>query len=277
MAGLAVLIAASSLTHRGAVEAARAQKMPPHIPMEYLPSVESVGLVSLGHRAAMADVLWIRAVLYFGTGIERRRSFEWLSRYVDVVTALDADFKDIYLWGGTVTILASRPVTTEVVFAANAILEKGSAHFPSDWRMAESAAANCSYYVKDPSPEDRELLKACRKKFINIAALRPGAPFTMTLLAASLAEGDDQRACNLLIDAYFSRPQDPTLRQQVERRMTGGLCGAVTAEQLQQQSRRFEEAHANTYPYLPADLVVHVKTLLEAQGAEGDEEMVDDR
>ncbi len=130
---------------------------------------------------------------------------------------------------------------------------------------AESAAANCSYYVKNPTEEQRKRLKECQRKFIEIAASRPGAPYTMTLLAASLAEGDDQRMCELLIDAYFSKAEDPVLRRQIENRMTGGLCGEVSTQMLRRQEERFLKAHQTNYPYLPADLMVHVVALEDTE------------
>lgn len=258
---LAVLVAAAAWFHGSAVETGRAVDTPSHVPLEYLPSTSSARLLSMGHAPALADIFWVRSILYFANELETRQSFEWLIQYMDVVISLDPDFDDVYQWGGTVLVLASKKVTYEDVARANEILERGARHFPDNWRLPEAAAANCSYYVEDPPPDVKLKLEACREKFINMAASRPGAPYTMTLLAASLAGGDEQRACQLLIEAYFSRPQDPTLREQVERRMTGGLCGQVSAEELRRQDTMFRQAHERLYPYLPADLVVHVVDL----------------
>ena len=267
---LVCLVAATAWSHKGAVEASRADKSAGSVPLEYLPSSDAAPFLAIGHRPSLADLFWIRSVLYFATEIETRRSFEWLVQYMDVVMALDPDFKDLYQWGGTVLIISNKVVSTDNVMMANEILERGANRFPDDHKLLEAAAANCSYYVRNPSPEEREELKACRKKYIEMSASRPGAPYMTILLAASLAEGDEQRACDLLIDAYFSSDQDPTLRQQVERRMKGGLCGDITPEQLQRQHRRFQQAHVTHYPYLPGDLMVHVATVRDVAESEDD-------
>lgn len=263
--------------HGGANTVKESQVLPEHVPLEYLPGETTAQLVSLGHHNTLADIFWVRSLLYFANELSERQSYEWLLQYLEVIIALDTDFVDVYRWGGAALIISNKVITFEDVQRANTLLERGATQFPDNWRLPEAAAANCSYYVTDPSPQEREQLKACQNKFVNMAAQRPGAPFTLRLLASSLASGDEKRMCELLIDAYFSGQQDPKLRAQIENRMVGGLCGEVSADLLRDQVKRFKDAHRETYPYAPEDLVVHIVDLDDwAQQGEANQEVDED-
>jgi hypothetical protein len=201
---LVIFVGLTALVHRGAVGVERVDPgLKAGAPMEYLPSSESAIALSLGHRSAMADVFWIRSLLYFVSEMGTRQNFEWLLQYLDVIVKLDSDFRDPYIWGGAVLIISNKDIRYENVAMANELLERGASHFPDDSKFPEAAAANCSYYIKEPTKEERDKLKACRKKFVEMAASRPGS--NMALLASALAEGDEARACDLLIDSYFAQ------------------------------------------------------------------------
>lgn len=258
----AALIAVAALSHHGATSTARSADGTRTVPLEYLPSQTAVMGLSLGHRPALADWFWVRGVLYFASEVEDRNRFEWLGEYLDLVIALDPQFVDIYRWGGTALILRTKTVTLSDVELANDILERGADRFPDNWQLPHMAAANCSYYIVDPSPEDAARLATCRKKFLEMAAWRPGAPFYIALTLSALEEGDNKKFCDLLVDAYFSHATDPVLRQQVERRMKGGLCaGALNAETLGSYQQQFDHVWLYTYPYVEPDLLVHINNM----------------
>jgi hypothetical protein len=80
----------------------------------------------------------------------------------------------------------------------------------------------------------------------------------MALMASALSDGDEARACGLLIDAYFAEQADPDLRVQVENRMRGGLCGNISPEHLEKQEKAFTQFTRERYPYLLGDLTIHI-------------------
>jgi hypothetical protein len=255
--------------HHGATATQRSDESAEAVPLEYLPSRTAALGVSLGHRPALADWFWVRGALYFAGEIEGRNRFEWLSEYLDLVIALDPQFVDIYRWGGTALILRTKTITLSDVLLANDILEQGADRFPDNWRLPHMAAANCSYYITTPNPKDAHVLAACRKKYLNMAAWRPGAPFYIALTLSALEQGDNERFCNLLVDAYFSHSTDPVMTQQIERRMTGGWCaGAMNANTLGDYQKSFDRVRARTYPYLEPDLLVHVTNMAEHEPAQ---------
>lgn len=256
-----LLAGVATWMHQGAVGSQRTS-FDGVVPLEYLPSGETARALALGHRPALADVFWIRAVLYFGGEMSQRQQFEWLQQYIEVVTALDPDFKDIYQWGGMVFILRQEEVQIEDVRMANAILEQGTERFPDNWELPTSAMANCSYYATPRDEEERQELEGCRQRFMRIAAFRPGAPPSLALLATQQIASDDvelrPQLCGMIKDIYLLHERDPEIREQLEYRLRSGVCGAAAESELQALRERFDRMHRATYPYVPADLAVQI-------------------
>ena len=256
------LAGVAALAHRGARGSSQASWSRERVPLEYLPSTDTVLVVSLGHRPAMADLFWVRSVLYFAAELQDRKQFEWLLQYLDLVIALDPQFQDIYRWGGSAFIVRTEKVTFEDVLLANRILEQGAQAFPDNWKIPHMAAANCSYYVRDPTPEQQRVLAECRTRYLTMAAWRPGAPFYVALTLSALKSGDPVEFCALLVDTYLMHAHDPVIREQVERRMIGGVCSEqLSGQRLRAKLAAFEGASAHYLPYLEPDLMVHVVSL----------------
>jgi hypothetical protein len=127
---LGVVSVGAYVSHRGAVSSGEAVEGDL---VEYVPDPEYARLLALGHTPSLADVFWVRGVLYFGQGIQSKQKegrFRWLASYIDVVVELDPDFESIYQWGGAAVIFSQPEVTVEQVRLANEILEAGAARFP---------------------------------------------------------------------------------------------------------------------------------------------------
>jgi hypothetical protein len=224
--------------------------------VEYLPEPSKVRLLSLGHQPAMADLFWVRAVLYFAENLQIKSQFQWISDYIHIIIALDPDFEIIYKWGGMVMILKSSVVTPEQVFLANEILEKGALRFPEDSSFPMAAAANCGFYVKTQDPDLKKKLDDCQKRFFRMAADRPGAPYYAALLATQ--DQEDERSCQLLADLLLKNHADPTTRRQLAGRLRHGACATDSLDKLEAHQRRFERVRGAWMPYLSDDLFVQV-------------------
>ncbi len=269
-AGVLVLAGLGALLHHGA-QAPRAAAVE-GLPLEYLPSASSARWLSLGHTAALADVFWIRGVLYYTGEARNLGRFAWVRQYIELVVALDPGFVDIYRWAGTALLVAEGEVGMPQIELANHFLEQGAARFPDNWRLPMTAMANCSYYLQTQDPEEQAALKACRLKFLRMAAYRPGAPYTLALMLAGEegAGADDpaakQRLCQMLMEVYLQSRQ-PELKAQLQARARGGACGAMSPDEVEVLERRFDTAHQRSYPYLSPDLFVQV---VDTQRAEDD-------
>ena len=59
--------------------------------------------LDLGFHSMMADMMFIRANLYYGKHILTDEQLPWLDNFNDVLLDLDPDFKKAYFWAAMVT------------------------------------------------------------------------------------------------------------------------------------------------------------------------------
>ncbi len=138
----------------------------------YLPSGRHTKALTLGFSNLAADVLWVRAVSYFGGHILTDNEYPWLYRILVQVTTLDPPFMYPYLFGGMV--LALKPETGHESIA---MLARGMANYPGDWRYPFYIGFNAFYNQHDPE-RAAELMR--------YAASLQGSPEYLPHLAASL-------------------------------------------------------------------------------------------
>src|SRR5207253_2103326 len=152
-------------------------------PRDLLSPPPGIEHFTFGHRDAMADFFWIRAIQDFdycdqliaknlctGKG--------WLFRMLDAITTLSPKFRFPYSLGG----VALSVLVSDVEGAAR-IFDKGIEAFPNDWPILYRAAYHNLYEVKDK--------KKAADLFIR--AGRAGAPQWVFSLAGGLYNESNER------------------------------------------------------------------------------------
>ena len=136
----------------------------------YLPSGDSLRLVSLGNGKLMADALYIWSIQYYSI----KRSDRWrnLARMYEVITELDPRFVEAYLTGAL--ILATEAGRYE---EAIELLGRGVEAVPESYVLPLEAG----FYAK----EIREYDSA--RRYFRIASARPEAPPVMIRWEALMA------------------------------------------------------------------------------------------
>jgi hypothetical protein len=69
----------------------------------YLPPARHLGPMSLGYREALADLIWIRAVIFAGDRVGGT-NHQWIMEYLEAIYSLAPGFRRPYAWGGVVFI-----------------------------------------------------------------------------------------------------------------------------------------------------------------------------
>ena len=180
----------------------------------YLPSGHYLKPASLGFDSLIADLLWIKAIGYFGGHYLTDRSYKWLYHILDLVTTLDPHFKYPYEFGGVILALEGGNPDQ-----STALLQKGTQYFPEYWRLHFYLGFNYFYYHKD--------LKQA-SYYITKAAQLPGRPAYLPKLAASLLaqSGEEESALAFLRQLYKST-EDEWLKEQIRKKMEALLEGKL--------------------------------------------------
>ncbi|MBW2225482.1 MAG: hypothetical protein JRF54_15040 [Deltaproteobacteria bacterium] len=143
----------------------------------YLPPPKWLQVMSLGHRRAVADLIWLRALIYFGDEFVNRGAVKHVFHYGEAMLALDPDFRRVYRWIGVAGVYTPTGSPPEFVERAIDVLRRGVERFPNDGDLAWDAGATLIYELVPNLPRDdpdRERLKAEGNEHM-MAAARLGA------------------------------------------------------------------------------------------------------
>jgi tetratricopeptide (TPR) repeat protein len=193
----------------------------------YVPDPQFLRIVSLGHTAAAADLLWFRTINYFGTHYHTDRLYPWLFKMCDVVTDLDPMAVHVYHFAGVVLPWeANRPDD------GIALLEKGLSHFPDSWYLHWLIGFNYYFFKND-------LQKAAFH--LGRAAELPGThPYVSRLAAVVYAHGVDTRAAESFLRDLANSTQDESMRSMLSVRLLELQLGR-DLDALDEAVQRFKE------------------------------------
>jgi len=196
----------------------------------YLPPTRFLRAVSLGYRRALADVLWFRAISYFGRHYRGDGVYPWLAHLCDAVTDLDPWAEHAYSFGGVIL-----PWEASQVDAGIALLEKGVRNMPDAWRLQYLLGFNYYFFKGD---------LAAASRVLGAAAHTPGAPDFLGPLAATIqaTHAGPDTAIAFLDELERKDPGAPTAAVVRQRRLELTLTRDIDAltQALAEFARRYQ-------------------------------------
>lgn len=226
----------------------------------YLPPPNELILFSLGHRTALADLVWMKALVYFGDELYHRGNVANLFRYADAILALDEHFVRAYRWVASAAIYRTGDVTVDDVRRAILYLERGVRLFPDDPNLAWDLGATYAYELVPMLPPGPAREEARRKSIdhLEMAALHGAGPAWLGLQTASQLNtlGRKEQAVHHLQDLYATAT-DPDIKAQLAQR----LATLQTETYVVAMRAADEELEANRkrdFPYLNSSLYLVV-------------------
>jgi hypothetical protein len=211
----------------------------------HLPPPAWLRVFSLGYSEVAADLLWTKAIVYFGgqrakppataSGKASRllSRARFTERYVSSVVDLDPRFRRAYVAGSRLILYHDRTITEESVRASIRLLERGAAVFPDDGEIAFSLGFQ-HYYELARVLEDREERRRAREAGARMlrraASLRSAPPYAALLGARLLGrEGLDDLVIEHL-RAMLVRETDPGIRASLFEQLKRQAAGAAARD-----------------------------------------------
>jgi hypothetical protein len=222
----------------------------------YLPRSGALKAMSLGHHELAADLVFIRAIIYFGGELAGGRAYKWLDNYLETIVRLDPTFRTPYRWAGVATMYHGRAITRENVLASNHFLELGTAQFPNDWELPFMAGCNYLFELQTDDPEEKKLNQRKGAELMRHAAITGGGPSWLPLLAATILrkEGREEAAIRHLEEVYVTTRDEKT-RQEVKNRLIS-LHSQIDFKKAERDHKAFERAWRQNVRYAPAEFFV---------------------
>lgn len=183
------------------------QPYEPANPVLWLPSGSLVKRVALGFDKLIADVYWMRAVVYYGSkrrADEKDRNFELLYPLLDVVTTVDPRFHVAYRFGA-IFLTEAYPSGPGRPDQAIALLKHGIENDGSRWEYMHDIGFVYYWWLHD---------YAAAAQWFNMAGDQVNAPDWLKPLAATtLAVGGDRTSSRFLWNQILQHADIDWLRR----------------------------------------------------------------
>ncbi len=217
-----------------------------------LPPGEVVRSVDLGYHSLAADLLFIRANLYYGRHILGDEHMPWLSDFIDILLTVDPDFKKAYLWSANVTTFRKRGYEYNKNYTEQAIgiLEKGMRRFDDDYRFPMRIGFNYYYDMGD----------AWRGiPYFEIASQKPNAPSWLREKLVDLyAKKGRLRLARRILAELVMEADDPVLKKGLQDRLTV-MMDDTRKEEISRRRAALVHEWQESYAYLPLDLYLLIR------------------
>ena len=232
----------------------------------YLPPPQWLQVMSLGHRRALADLIWLRALIYFGDEFENRGAVKHVFNYGESMLALDPDFRRVYRWVGVAGVYTPTGSPPEFIERSIDVLRRGVERFPNDGELAWDTGATITYELLPNLPKDdpdRERLVVDGNYYMMAAArLGAGPPWLVLTNARSLRKlGQRDRELRHLEEMY-AVIRNPEVKAQIERRLSR-LRDEAYVEAFRSANAEFEQRRLEEFPYMPSALYFFVADPIE--------------
>jgi len=217
-----------------------------------LPPPKAAPLLAMGYRELMADVTWVRALVYYGSSRIGESEFIYLTKFIDNILELDPAFRRVYEWAAySVTHKAGYATKQELRLSAD-YLERAMKQFPDDAQLFWDAGIRYWLYMYGDSPEEKRKNRERAADLIEAAMHKPGAHPNWPTTAAELRTqlGQKEQAIRYLREMILT-----TDNKQARERMLGKFGYLVDsvdiADELLAEAEAFDKEWKDNVAYAP--------------------------
>ncbi|MBX3193229.1 MAG: hypothetical protein KF819_39965 [Labilithrix sp.] len=187
----------------------------------YLPPPEQVRAMTLGHRAAAADLLWAKLILEYGLHWQEKRPFPDATRYVDAILAVEPDFPTLYRFIDTILVYTPGGGTADDARAARRYLERGTRERPYDHEVWLQYGQFIAFLAPSFLTDKDEIEQWRVEGATAIArAVELGSDANRSLAATTiLGKSGERKATIEHLQRMYAITEDPELRMQYRLRL----------------------------------------------------------
>ncbi|MBX7195748.1 MAG: hypothetical protein K1X94_27085 [Sandaracinaceae bacterium] len=222
----------------------------------YLPPPSWLPLLSLGHREALADLIWCRSLVYLGEEYAHQGGLGFVFDYTEAMLTLDPDFQAVYHWIATAGVYQPQEVTPEEIERSVAVMERGRERFPDDGQLAWELGATLSFELAPllpagPARDDARLRGA--EHLVDASRLGAAPDWMVLSTTSQLASiGSAELAVQALEEMYAS-VGDEQVRTEIAARIAS-IRSEAYGNAFVEANDELERARVRRYPYVAPSL-----------------------
>ena len=204
-------------------------------------------VMGLGHQSFVADVLFLRANMYFVNHLFGDRIFTWLDLYLDAILALDPDNPTVYEWASQ-AVKFGQLITNESLERSNDYARRGIERFPDHWRFYFDIGFNYQIEWQPADDEERQRMRDKALPYFSIAAMLPNSRMDPNFLTEMHLQRNDVEMA--LFHAY-NRYWEANER---EKEALRGRIGRYESHAAANGLEAIEARWKTSYSYMPMRL-----------------------
>jgi hypothetical protein len=211
--------------------------------------------VGLFGRELTADLLWIRTLVYAGSGIAQTGAFVHLDQLIRAVMTADPKFQAIYKFAAYEITHRNERATQEEFLLSVGYVEKGIKEFPDNYELFWIGGLRYYMDMWSEDPAQRRRWKERGAELIEEAMRKPDAPPGLATFAATLRTklGQTEHAKRDLIE-MIRMTENPSEREKLVARLRH--LAADEADAVLDAAVSFERQHKSVLPHSPAGVFV---------------------
>jgi tetratricopeptide (TPR) repeat protein len=239
-----------------------------------LAAPEQTIVLSLGYRAALADLIYSHLLVDYGAHFQEKRRLALAADTLDTVVELDPTFLEPYLYGDTLITLQPEPPREQDYDRARALQERGTRNLPYEQRVWFIAGQFVGYLApprfSDQKKKEEWRLAGARMlaRACELASQDAAIPYHCLAAATVLNRAGQREALIEMLQRTLAVNDDPEVREQAMRTLaTWG--GEQEGERAQLQASRFEHLWRSELGFASKGLTLLVGPSVDAARCAG--------
>lgn len=225
-----------------------------------LPPPEQLPVLSLGYRAALADLIWAHVMVTQGERIKQHRRFDFAARYFESIFALEPTYRSPYLLVDTILTFGATKATTQDAHDARRLLEQGLRERPNDAQLHIQTGSFMAYLAPGLIPESEHDEWRLKGGQLMVRAGELGTADTNlqwhSLAGVGQLNRSGQRAAALaFLERLFEIAENEELRGEILRQMRG-LRAEDSADRARASADRFNHAWRDDLPFVSRGMIL---------------------
>lgn len=225
----------------------------------YLPGPDTTKLLSLGYRSALADLIFAHLLVSYGQHFQERRRMEFAAHYLDVITSLDAHFREPYRLADTLIVLQSTAPGPEDYRAARRIQDRGLEAFPYDqelWLIAGQFLAYIAAPHVPPSEYQDYRLEGAKRlaRSCELIGSNQAIPHHCITAAVLFSEAGKRDVVRGFLERVMAISDDVEIQT-----LAGGYLQRVASEaeqdRVEQRNKRFRARWQNDFTFVSREML----------------------
>jgi hypothetical protein len=225
-----------------------------------LPSTTLTRLMSLGYRAAFADLIFANVLVSSGQHFAEKRRFEFVANYLETLADLDPSFREPYRLADTLITLQSVPARVQDYRDARRIQEAGLKAFPYDselWLIAGQFQVYLAAHHLPASERPEWQLDGAKKlaRACELVGSNENIPHNCVSAAALLNEAGSRDAMQSFLERVLAVSDDPDI-QTLAVTYLGRVLGQAERDRAAERGRQLQGLWSRDLPFISREMLL---------------------